>query len=91
LIDVRDRQDETNHSITIYMDGKDSRLFRRLVSRLGSEEAAQNAIILQGLLENLNERGKESEAKKIEKQWKKIVGVTKAEFDAAIEDFSMFS
>ncbi len=72
--------------VVVYLDGPDARVFKRLVSKLGSEESAQNAIILLGFLTKLRETGAESQALQIENHWRSLVGVTKGVFDSVMED-----
>ena len=50
-----------------YLDGIDARIFTRLTQRLGSQEKAQNAIILVGLFHNFESSRSKASLEKIEK------------------------
>jgi hypothetical protein len=53
--------------VSVYLDGLDARIFSSLVSRLGSEEKAQEAIILVGMIERLSREKTRSSQLKIGK------------------------
>jgi hypothetical protein len=65
-------------SISVYADGADGRLLRNLISVLGSEERAQNAIILTGLLRKFERNGSPTSiarAKRVKEKFEDLVGV----------------
>jgi hypothetical protein len=83
LIDISiDRHD--NAKAYAYLDGPDARLFRILRAKLGSDESAQNAIILQGLISKLQWEGKRKQIEEIEKAFPDIVGVSYAELQRIV-------
>ena len=83
MIDISvDRQDTAK--ATAYLDGADARLFRRLRVKLGSDEFAQNAIILQGLISKLEGSRKKKEVEEIEKLFPGIIGISYAELQRIV-------
>ena len=83
LLDISLRDADPNRAIA-YLDGADARLYRALVVHLGSEEAAQNAVILVGLMEKLRKVGTSaasSEMAKLQRIFPKVVGVSYKHFD----------
>lgn len=74
--------------VSIYLDGVDARLFKSLVQRLGSEKAAQNAIILEGLVEKLRSKQSTDELVKVSEAFPKLVGISYFEFSKLIEKIS---
>lgn len=72
-----------------YFDGRDARVYKALVSRLRSEEAAQNAIILVGLmakLKKLDSCRASEEVERIQKLFPKHVGVSYRKFVLMLDD-----
>jgi hypothetical protein len=67
----------------VYADGSDARMIQRLVTILGSEERAQNALILTGFLSKLEKTSgtaAQARAKRVREKFEEIVGVSYAEF-----------
>lgn len=67
----------------MYADGIDARVLRKLISSLGSEERAQNAIILTGFLSKLERRSDLSSAaraKRVRENFEQLVGISYREF-----------
>lgn len=88
MIDISIRKENANRAIA-YFDGADARVYRTLVSRLGSEDAAQNAVILVGLLAKLRKletRKAAEEIDRIQRLFPKLVGVSYKKFDAILDD-----
>ncbi|MHB1908797.1 MAG: hypothetical protein ACYCQJ_07980 [Nitrososphaerales archaeon] len=83
MIDVSAR--DGSQKVSVYLDGADARLFKALVQRLGSEKAAQNAIILEGLVEKLKST---EEIVKVSEAFPKLVGMSYFEFSKLVEEIS---
>ena len=82
------RDADPNRAIA-YLDGLDARLYKALVVRLGSEDAAQNAVILVGLMEKLRKVGTTaaaSEIAKLQRLFPKVVGVSYKRFDKILDE-----
>jgi hypothetical protein len=78
LIDISmDRRDSTK--AFAYLDGPDARLFRRLRAKLGSDQSAQSAIILEGLINKLEGSKNSKKVEEIKLLFPKIVGVSYGE------------
>jgi hypothetical protein len=77
-----------SQAIVVSLDGRDAELFRMLVRKLGSEKRAQDAIILQGYLTKLSQSGQVSaiDVERVERLWPKVIGVSKKQFDAMLEE-----
>ncbi len=88
LLDVSFRSELPDKAI-LFLDGKDARVFRRLLSELGSEDQVQNAMILCGLLAEIRE-GKELPSKmgvkEIESIFPEYVGVSFEEFTEILDN-----
>jgi hypothetical protein len=72
----------------VYADGVDARLLQKLVSALGSEEKAQNALILMGFLAKLEKKGGAISAariKRVVENFEQLVGISYEEFRQLIE------
>ena len=83
MIDISiDRDDGAK--VHAYLDGPDARLFRILRAKLGSDESAQNAIILQGLISKLQWGGNRKQIEEIEKAFPDIIGVSYAELQRIV-------
>lgn len=87
LIDVSVRKNRSRKAF-VYLDGSDSRLFKVLRQRLGSEKRAQNALILEGLIEKLKESGTHAEIQEVKKQYPYIVGVSYSELQKIVYSLS---
>ncbi len=88
MIDISARKENPNRAIA-YFDGRDARVYKALVSRLGSEDAAQNAIILVGLmakLKKLGSRKASDEVETIQKLFPKHVGVSYRRFVSMLDE-----
>jgi hypothetical protein len=86
LLDISVRKDKPGQAI-VYLDGADARLFNLLVSRLGSEEAAQNAVILVGLLAKLEKNGSEQAnraTRNIHSAFRNLVGMSLEELNELV-------
>jgi hypothetical protein len=72
----------------VYADGVDARLMRRLISRLGSEERVQNALILTGFISKLEKKSGAANiarAKRVRQNFEELVGVSFQEFQRLTE------
>jgi len=72
----------------VYTDGVDARLMRKLISSLGSEERAQNALILTGLLSKLEKKtdaASAARAKRVRERFDELVGIPFQEFQRLTE------
>ncbi len=72
----------------VYADGVDARLMRRLISRLGSEERVQNALILTGFISKLEKKSGAvniARAKRVRQNFEELVGVSFQEFQRLTE------
>ncbi|MGI0079242.1 MAG: hypothetical protein ACRECH_06425 [Nitrososphaerales archaeon] len=88
MIDISIRKENADRAIA-YFDGADARIYRGLVSRLGSEDAAQNAVILIGLIAKLGKlrtRKATEEIGRIHRLFPKLVGVSYKRFDSMLDD-----
>lgn len=73
----------------VYLDGLDARVFKHLLSKLGSEERVQNAMILEGLLSQTEAkeiRLGEKQAQEIRKGFPEFVGVSYEDFTKILEN-----
>jgi hypothetical protein len=87
MLDISFRSNKPG-SIVVYADGEDARLLRKLISRLGSEEKAQNAIILSGFLSKLERKGgpaSEARASRVREKFEEMVGMPYEEFRRLME------
>ena len=67
----------------MYADGVDARVIRKLISFLGSEERAQNALILTGLLSKLEKTSNAvstARAKRVRESFEDLVGISYQDF-----------
>ena len=88
MIDISIRKENSDRAIA-YLDGADARIYRGLVSRLGSEDATQNAVILVGLIAKLGKlRTKKAteEIDRIEKLFPKLVGISYKKLGSILDD-----
>jgi len=73
----------------IYADGADARLLKKLVSVLGSEERARNALILTGFLSKLqkksNDPSSQVRARRARESFEELVGIPFKEFQKILE------
>jgi hypothetical protein len=70
----------------VYMDGRDARIFKQLLHRLGSEERVQNAMILTGLLSRSDGVGVDKrQADEIKASFPELVGVSFEDFNVILE------
>jgi hypothetical protein len=89
LLDVSYRSDKPD-SVLIYADGSDARVLRKLISSLGSEEKVQTALILAGYLSKLEKKGgftSVARARKVEENFKELIGISFPEFLKMAETF----
>jgi hypothetical protein len=87
MLDISFRSNKPG-SIVVYADGEDARLLQKLISHLGSEEKAQNAIILSGFLSKLERKGgpaSEARASRVRQKFEEMVGIPFEEFRRLIE------
>jgi hypothetical protein len=87
LLDVSYRSDEPE-SVLIYADGRDARVLRRLIEVLGSEERAQNALILIGFLSRLEKKAGMASATRVKMakdSFRELVGVSYNDFGRIVE------
>jgi len=87
LLDVSYRSDQPD-SVLIYADGRDGRVLRRLIDVLGSEERAQNALILVGFLSKLEKKAGMASAtrvKMVKDSFRELTGVSYTEFSRIAE------
>jgi hypothetical protein len=77
---------DDNRKIIAKLDGRDAELFRRIVSCLGSEKKAQDALILEGYYHKLESSGQVSrrDIERMEELWIKIVGMPKSDFEKLV-------
>lgn len=78
MMDISVRRDAKDKAF-VYLDGPDARLFNALEYRLGSDDLAQNAIILEGLISKWRAAGNKAQITRTQKIFPKIVGVTYSE------------
>jgi hypothetical protein len=81
--------DRDKHKFHAYMDGRDSLLFKSLVRKLGSEERAQNAFILLGVISEEEKKDSLDSRKRVTKAknaFPDYVGVTFDAFNGMLED-----
>lgn len=72
----------------VYLDGLDARVFKHLLSKLGSEERVQNAMILEGLLSQTELNGNglgEKRTREIRKCFPEFVGVSYEDFSKILK------
>jgi len=87
LLDVSFRSNKPG-SIVVYSDGVDARLLRKLIAALGSEEKAQNALILMGFLSKLEKKSgiaSAVRAKRVRESFQDLVGIPFQEFQRLTE------
>lgn len=71
----------------VYLDGHDARLFKKLVKVLGSEERAQSAIILTGVMaEPKRERLTPDAEREVVNSFKELVGCEYEAFLKLVEN-----
>lgn len=87
MIDVAFRGNDARKA-TVYLDGPDARLFRRLREELDSETAVQNAFILEGLLQKVKAEHQDREIRKIRNSFPKLVGVSYEDFSKMVSQTS---
>jgi len=88
LLDVSYGRDKPD-SVVVYADGPDARIFRKLVRSLGSEERAQNALILTGAIYKLERKGGATSiirAKRVKDGFRDLVGVTYLEYLKLVDE-----
>ena len=88
MIDISIRRENPYRAIA-YFDGADARVYRAIVSRLRSEDAAQNAVILVGLIAKLGKlqtKKAVEEIERIQKLFPRLVGISYKKFDAMLDD-----
>ena len=88
MLDVSFRSDEPE-SVLVYADGLDARIIRKLIAALGSEERAQNSLILLGAIAKLQKNGNVSSvarAKKVKESFRELVGLTYNEYNRLLEE-----
>ncbi|MDA4130291.1 MAG: hypothetical protein OK457_05935 [Thaumarchaeota archaeon] len=81
---VPDRPD----SVMVYADGRDARILKKLISLLGSEENAQNALILTGFLSKIEKKGGMAFAARaglVKESFRELVGVSYQEYGRILE------
>jgi hypothetical protein len=87
LLDISLRA-ETPDKAVVYMDGRDARIFKQLLYKLGSEERVQNAMILTGLLSQTMEAstklGKQ-QASEIKASFPDLVGMSFEDFNKILD------
>jgi hypothetical protein len=89
LLDVSYRSDKPD-IVRVYADGADARVLRNLISMLGSEEKAQVALILTGLLSKLEKKSGSASAvraKKVKESFKELLGISYQEFLKTADSF----
>lgn len=87
LIDISfSRQDSTRASV--YLDGPDARVFKALRSKLGSDQAVQNAMILEGMLRKLQGSANVRKLEEIKTSFADIVGVSYSDFQKIVYSIS---
>ena len=87
MLDISFRYNKPG-SISVYADGADARFLRKLISVLGSEERAQNALILTGFVAKLQKTGtasSEFRARRARESFEELVGVSYQEFQRILE------
>jgi hypothetical protein len=84
MIDISFRGDEKCKAF-VYLDGRDARLFNALRSRLGSDELAQNACILEGYISNLKTAGKKAKMQRVQRMFPKVVGISYSELQEIVD------
>lgn len=86
MLDISLRPELPGKAI-VYLDGHDARLFKRLVKLLGSEERAQNAIILTGALADSPKETLTSEdTREVLDSFKDLVGFDYEEFQKLVRE-----
>lgn len=91
LLDISFRSNKPG-SIVVYADGADSRVLQKLISKLGSEQKAQNALILTGFLSKLEKKSdpvSAARAKIARENFRELVGVSLAEFQRIVESINV--
>jgi hypothetical protein len=83
LIDISIDRDDSAKAYA-YLDGADARVYRKLRDKLGSDESAQNAMILQGLMNKLERSGNIRKVGEIEKLFPDIIGISYAELQRIV-------
>ncbi len=74
--------------VMVYADGRDARVLKKMISLLGSEENAQNALILTGFLSKLEKRGgmaSMARAELVKENFRELVGVSFQEYVRIVE------
>jgi len=87
MLDISFRSNKPG-SIVVYADGEDARFLKKLISRLGSEEKAQNALILAGFLSKLERKGgpaSSARASRVKEKFEEAVGISYEEFRRLME------
>ena len=87
MLDISLRAEVPDKAI-VYLDGRDARIFNHLLSKLGSEERVQNAMILTGLLSQTAETGMQiskRQANEIRASFPDLVGVSFEDFNKILE------
>ena len=72
----------------MYLDGADSRVFKQLLSKLGSEDRVQNAMILSGLLSrtgNVSRKISKNREREIKASFPELVGMPFEDFEKMLD------
>ena len=86
LLDIS-RAREKNR-LSVYMDGADARVYRALKLKLGSEERANNAILLTGMIEKLQLRQDKYSVetiRSIKRNFNELVGISSTRFEELLD------
>lgn len=86
MLDISFRSNKPR-SILVYSDGADARLFKKLISMLGSEEKVHNAIILTGFIAKQEKRegaSSAARAKRARDSFEELVGISYQEFQRLV-------
>ncbi len=87
MLDISFRSNKPG-SIVVYGDGQDARILQNLITRLGSEEKVQNALILSGFLAKLERKGgpaSTARAVHVKEKFEELVGIPYEEFLKLLE------
>ena len=85
MLDISSRPELPGKAI-VYMDGHDARIFRKLAKILGSEERAQNALIIVGLLAGYsNDKLNPEDEHEVVSSFEEVTGYDYVSFQKLVE------
>ena len=86
LLDITQAREKNR--LSVYMDGADARVYRALKLKLGSEERANNAMLLTGMIEKLQRKQDKHSVETIrgiKRNFNELVGISYTRFEELLD------